>query len=47
MEPKGTFEGPIYTVKVPFEAALLIEAAVDIEGHSLVECVCIKIQQSI
>ncbi len=31
----------------PFEAALLIEAAVGLEGHSLVECVCIKLQQSI
>ena len=34
-----------YPVKGLFEAALLIEAAVGLEGHSLVECVCIKIQQ--
>ncbi len=26
------------TVKVPFEAALLTEATVGLEGHSLVEC---------
>ncbi len=32
------------TVKVPFEDALLIEVAVDLEGHTLVERVCIKIQ---
>ena len=32
------------TVKVPFGAALLIESTVGLEGHSLVECVCIKIQ---
>ncbi len=40
----------LYTVKVPFEAALLIEAAVGLEGPSLVECVYIKhvkIQESI
>ncbi len=35
-----------YAVKVPFEAALLIEAAVGLEGHSLEERVYIKIQQS-
>ncbi len=33
------------TVKVPFEVTLLIEASVGLEGHSLVEHVCIKIQQ--
>ena len=32
----------LYTVKVPFEAPLLIEAAVGLEGHSPVECVYIK-----
>ena len=37
----------IVPVRVPVEAALLIEASVGLEGHSLVEHVCIKIQQSI
>ncbi len=35
------------TIKVSFEATLLIEAAVGLEGHSLTERVCIKIQQNI
>ncbi len=29
------------TMKVPFEAVLLIEAAVGLEGHSLVECILV------
>ncbi len=30
----------IIIMKVPFEATLPIQAAVGLEGHSLVECVC-------
>ncbi len=37
----------ILLIKVPFEASLLNEAPVGVEGHSLVERVCIKMQQSI
>ncbi len=34
----------LYTVKVPFEVGLLIEAAIGLKGHSLVERVVFKIQ---